>query len=192
MRGGRRQKGEESKDSKERGSEQSRIRPIAFTFLMPAAVNIQLPRALGPYDSNGFDDIFEMIFHPPPFSSCSPPFYLPLVCDGLATPFFFSRGEPRLALSNRCPRNFISTSGMVNRPSSSYIIIEQNIMLADERPAAKMYYDRQREHRCNTDERERERESVAPPSPSSSARSTTSTISSSPAPFVRPSNASVR
>lgn len=36
-----------------------RIRPIAFTFLMPAAAKkIQLPRALGPYDSNSFDDIY--------------------------------------------------------------------------------------------------------------------------------------
>lgn len=69
------------------GSKRSRIRPIAFTFLMPAAASIQLPRALGPYDSNGFDDIFEMIFHPPP-PPLSPPCCLPPVCDGLATPFF--------------------------------------------------------------------------------------------------------
>jgi len=50
----------------------------------------------------------------------------------------FSRGE---ALSNRCPEFHID-AGDGERPSSSYIIIEQNIMLANERPAAKMYYDR--------------------------------------------------
>lgn len=61
----------------------------------------------------------------------------PSVC--LATSFLlFSRGE---ALSNRCPEFHID-AGDGERPSSSYIIIEQNIMLANERPAAKMYYDR--------------------------------------------------
>lgn len=41
------------------------------------------------------------------------------------------------------PTEFHIDVGDGERPSSSYIIIEQNIMLADERPAAKMYYDRQ-------------------------------------------------
>jgi len=117
---------------------------------MPAAANIQLPRAFGPYDSNGFDDIFEMIFHPPPPPPFSPPFCLPPVRNGLATPFF--RGVS-LSSVQSLPTEFHIDVGDGERPSSSYIIIEQNIMLADERPAAKMYYDRHNTDATPTRER---------------------------------------
>lgn len=161
-------------------SESRGIRPIAFIFLMPAAANIQLPRALGQYDSNGFDDIFEMIFHPPPppppplstfFSSLfavQPPSCLRWF--RIFSSFFFAGC---LGSVQSLPTEFHIDAEDGERPSSSYIIIEQNIMLADERPAAKMYYHRQ--HRCNTDGGERR-----VPSPSSSARSTNYPLSPSP------------
>lgn len=80
----------------------------------------------------------------PSSSSFPPPFpwhsALPPVCDGLATPFF--RGVS-LSSVQSLPTEFHIDVGDGERPSSSYIIIEQNIMLADERPAAKMYYDQQ-------------------------------------------------
>jgi len=146
---------------------------------MPAAADIQLPRTLWRYDSNGFDDIFEMMFQPPsspppdvsasflsaiPLSSFLPSslsLSLSLSTFSLFSFFrFFVFSFFREVVSSvqSLPTEFHIDAGDGERPSSSYIIIEQNIMLADERPAAKMYYDRHNSDATASREREREGE----------------------------------
>ncbi|KAG7198145.1 hypothetical protein KM043_005564 [Ampulex compressa] len=101
---------------------------------MPAAARIQLLRILGRCDPRRLSPIYSKRSSPrPPSSGALPIVRVPLRLRA-------ARGVRRILQSQRA--EFHIGAGDAERPSSTHVIIEQNIMSTSEGPAAKMYYDR--------------------------------------------------